>query len=202
LALAALLAGAAAAACGGGRPAPVPPPVELRPGPAVVRVVPLADLLALESAGPPPEDTTLTFTAGTPRHILVDHPGRGGVPFAELRFPAGAFAVDSGTPVTVGVHPRAGRYELAFEADRPLTGGAASPSIVFKYPVHFRASTSARTLFAGRDRYERSLGVGQVRDDGTVALLVSTRPALDQIQAFVPGPGRYAVGAARPERVR
>lgn len=190
-------AGVAVGACGGGRPAPVPPPVALEPGPAVVRVVPLEELVPLESSGPPPTDTSVTFPAGLPRHILLQHAAPGGVPFAELRFPATAFLADSGTPVTVTVRPHPSRYELAFETDRALRGGAASPSVVFKYPVHFRAPAGAEA-FGGRDRFERSLAVGHLRDDGSVALLVSTRPALDHLHASLPGAGRYVVGAARP----
>ena len=85
LRLAAGVAVGLTAACGGRARS------ESRVDPSAVRVVPLAAAIVLETAGPPPSDTSVTFTTGEPHVIVLRHGPPENVVFAEVSFPPGAF---------------------------------------------------------------------------------------------------------------
>ena len=175
----------AAAACGG------------RPGgrsdvsPSPTRTVALAAAIVLETAGPPASDTSVSFTTGQPRVIVLRHGPPENIVFAELRFPPSAFA-DSGVPVRVDVRPRPGVYGLEVATSLPLRTGA---TLTFKYPRYFLAPARARAVYGSDALYERALVIGQVLPEGQLSLLPSTRPASDNLQAALPAPGSYLVAA-------
>ena len=163
-------------------------------GPAAVRVVPTSAAIVLETAGPPPSDTAVTFTTGRPRSIVLRHGPPEDVVFAELSFPARAFRADSGREVQVVVRPRPGVYGLDVSTSVPLGEGA---TVTFKYPRYFSAPARARAAYGSDAVYERALAVGELLANGAqLALLPSTRPAADNLQATLPAPGTYLVAAA------
>jgi hypothetical protein len=157
-------------------------------------VVPLASAIVLETAGPPPSDTSVTFAAGELRVIVLRHGPPENVVFAELVFPPRAFRADSGQPVRVDVRPRPGVYGLELTSSVPLGEGA---TVIFKYARYFSAPARARADYGGDIQYERALAVGQVRPDSMLALLPSSRPVADNLQAALPAPGTYVVAAAK-----
>jgi hypothetical protein len=158
------------------------------------RIIPLTDAIVLETAGPQPADTTVTFVTGRPRVIILRHGPPENVVFAELDFPAGSFATDSGREVRVEVRPRPGVYGLDIATSVPLAEGA---SVVFKYARYFAAPARARAVYGSDAAYERALAVGQVRADSLPALLPSTRPASDVVRAPLLQAGTYLVAAPR-----
>jgi len=161
--------------------------------PSPVRVIPLASAIVLETAGPPPADTTVTFTAGEPRVVVLRHGPPENVVFAEVTFAAKAFHADSGRPVEVEIRPRPGVYGLDLLTSVPFSEGA---SVVFKYPRYFSAPAKARAVYGSDVLYERALAIGQLLGTGqSVALLPSTRPFSDNLQAALPSPGTYLVAA-------
>ena len=163
-------------------------------GPATVRVVPTSAAIVLETAGPPPSDTAVTFTTGRPCSIVLRHGPPEDVVFAELSFPARAFRADSGREVRVDVRPRPGVYGLDVSTSLPLGDGA---TITFKYARYFSAPARARVAYGGDVMYERALSVGELLPDSTrMALLPSTRPAADNLRAALPAAGTYLVAAA------
>lgn len=165
------------------------------PGPAAQRrVIPFADAIVLETAGPQPADTTVTFLTGRPRVIILRHGFPENVVFAELDFPAGSFAADSGREVRVEVRPQPGVYGLDVATSLPLAEGA---SVTFKYARYFAAPVRARTTYGSDGAFERALAVGQLRSENLLALLPSTRPASDVLRAPLPQAGRYFVAAPR-----
>jgi hypothetical protein len=159
---------------------------------APVRVLPLRQAIVLETAGPPPHDTVVAFVTGQRRIILLSHGPPEYIVFAELEFPASAFA-DSGRPVEVEVKPRPDLYGLDVATSLPLRGDA---SVAFKYARYFKAPARAREAFGSDAVFERALAVGQVRSDSVLALLPSTRPASDVLRAEFSAPGRFLVAAA------
>ena len=162
--------------------------------PLAPRVVPLASVIVLETAGPPPSDTTVTFTAGQARVIVLRHGPPENVVFAELLFPPSAFRADSGRPVRVEVRPRPGVYGLDVITSVPLGEGA---SVVFKYARYFSAPARARAAYGSDVLYERALAVAQYRPGGAeVVLLPSTHPVADNLQSALPAAGTYIVAAA------
>ncbi|MBW8839180.1 MAG: hypothetical protein JF602_04915, partial [Gemmatimonadetes bacterium] len=74
-------------------------------GAAPVRVVPLAQAIVLETAGPPPHDTVVEFVTGQRRLIVLRHGPPENIVFAQVEFPATPFG-DSGRPVRAEVRPR------------------------------------------------------------------------------------------------
>jgi hypothetical protein len=161
--------------------------------PLPARIVPLASAIVLETAGPPPSDTAVTFTAGEPRVIVLRHGPPENVVFAEVSFAPQTFHADSGRPVKVEIHPRPGVYGIQLVSSVPFTEGA---SVVFKYSRYFSAPAKARAVYGSDPLYERALAIGQVLGTGqTVALLPTTRPAPDNLQAALPAPGTYLVAA-------
>lgn len=170
------------------------PGTRTTPDPSAGRVVMMAAAIVLETAGPPPSDTAVSFTTGLTRTIVLRHGPPENVVFAEVDFPPKAFDADSGLPVQVELHPRPGVYGLEVMSTLPLRGGA---TITFKYPRYFSAPARARQAFGTDVLFERALAVGQVRPDGQLALLPSTRPASDNLRSALPAPGIYLVAAAR-----
>lgn len=182
---------AALAACGGRAPSKAK-----GAEPAPTRVIPLASAIGLETSGPPPSDTAVTFTGGEPRVIVLRHGPPENVVFAEVSFAPGTFHADSGRPVKVEIRPRPGVYGIDLTTSVPFSEGV---SVVFKYPRYFSAPAKARAVYGSDALYERALAIGQVLGTGqTLALLPSTRPAPDNLQAALPAPGTYLVAA--PER--
>ena len=177
----------AAAACGGSR----------SPGdggtatPTGGRILPLPEAIVLETSGPPPPDTSVTFIAGEPRTIVLSHGPPEYIVFAELIFPPPAFA-ERGREVRVDVRPRPGVYGLEVATSLPIRDSAA---VVFKYPRYFAAPAKARGVYGSDAAYERALAVGRLMPGGMLALLPSTRPFPDLLQAPLPTAGTYLVAA-------
>jgi hypothetical protein len=160
-------------------------------GPSGIRLVPVSEAIVLETSGPPPPDTTVTFIAGEPRVIVLRHGPPEYIVFAELIFPPPAFA-ERGREVRVDVHPRQGVYGLEVATSLPVRDSA---TIVFKYARYFAASAKARAVYGSDVAYERALSIGQVRSGDMVALLPSARPGPDQLQAPLVASGSYLVAA-------
>ena len=178
-----------AAACGGRTAAGAD-----AAGPAAIHVIPLQSAVVLETSGPAPSDTSVTFTTGRPRVIILRHGPPDNVVFAELSFPAGAFRADSGLDVRVTVRPRRREYGLDLTTSLPLATGA---SVTFKYARFFSAPAAARARWGSVVAYEQALAVGPVLPEGgRLALLPSSRPAADNLRAGLAGPGTYLVAAA------
>jgi hypothetical protein len=164
--------------------------------PTPTRVIPLASAIVLETAGPPPSDTAVTFTAGEPRVIVLRHGPPENVVFAKVSFAPQTFHADSGRPVKVEIRPRPGVYGIDLVTSVPFSEGA---SVVFTYPRYFSAPAKARAVYGSDGLYERALGIGQVLGTGqTLSLLPTSRPAPDNLQAALPAPGTYLVAA--PEK--
>jgi hypothetical protein len=184
--LVALCAVAANMSCGGRRPAPAS-----TTAPTPARTLPLARVIVLETSGPPPSDTSVTFTAGTPRVIVLRHGPPENIVFAELSFGPSAFA-DSGQSVKVDVHPRPGVYGLDLATSLPLRGGA---TLLFDYSRYFSSSGRARQVYGNDVAFERALAVGRALPDNQIELLPSTRPARDNLTADISSAGSYLVAA-------
>jgi hypothetical protein len=173
-------------ACGGGQPSvPASPAAPV----AAPRVLPLARVFVLETSGPPPSDTSVTFTTGTPRVIVLYHGGES-IRFARLSFEPGAFG-DSGRSVQVDIRPRPGIYGLDVVTSLPLHGGAAA--VTFEYSRYFSAPARARQAYGSDVAFERALAVGRVLPDNQIEMLPSTRPATDNLHAALPVPGGFVV---------
>jgi hypothetical protein len=158
-----------------------------------VRIIPLARAIVLETAGPPPADTSVTFNTGESHVIVLRHGPPENVEFAEVAFAPDAFKADSGHVVRVELRPRPGVYGLEVISSVPFTDGA---SVTFKYARYFSAPALARSAYGSDVVYERALAVGQMIPNGPLlALLPSTRPAADNLKATMPAPGIYLVAA-------
>jgi hypothetical protein len=177
----------AAAACGGARS----PGDRGTAAPTGVRVFPLSEAIVLETAGPPPPDTTVTFTAGQARTIVLRHGPPEYIVFAELVFPSPAFA-ERGREVRVDVRPRPGVYGLEVATSLPIRDSAV---VVFKYPRYFTSSAKARAVYGTHVAYERALRIGRLIPGGMFAPLPLTRPFPDVLQAPLPAAGIYLVAA-------
>jgi hypothetical protein len=175
-------------ACSSQSPISTPQP---EGAPTAVRVIPLPRTIVLETAGPSPSDTTVSFTAGTERVIVMRHGPPENTVFAEVSFSAAAFA-DSGQTVTVEMRPRPGVYGLDLSISVPLRGGAA---IAFYYARYFFAPARARQVYRSDAAFEQALAIGRVLPEQQIELLPTTRPQLDQVSAPIPGPGSFLVGA-------
>lgn len=178
----------AALACGGR----ASPAGEGSGGPPPLRIVPLQEAIVLETAGPPPSDTSVTFRTGERRVIVLRHGPPENVTFAELDFGPDAFGPDLGREVRVDLRPRPGVYGLDVATTLPFQSGA---SLAFHYARYFSGPARARQVYGNDVAFERALATGQIRADGFLALLPSTRPALDVLSAQIPGPGGYLVAA-------
>lgn len=179
--------------CGGGsRGAAVP----ADPEPVkVTQVVALTDLYLLELNGAPPIDTSVTLTPGVARTVIVRHAPPDNNTFAELTFPASVFAADSGgDSIRITLTAKPGVYGLTVASDAKFGRGAR---ITFKYPVHFQAPQAATGKYGNALVFERALVVAAEQEDGRYGLLVSTRPASDNLSAPVPRAGTYFAAAPR-----
>ena len=176
-----------AAACGGARSSNGAGSGEPAPAPAV----PLAGAIVVETSGPPPPDTTITFTAGEPRVIVLRHGPPDYVVFAELTFAPPAFA-ERGREVRVQVRPRPGVYGLEVTTSLPIRDSA---TVAFHYPRYFAAPARARVVYGSDVAYERALVVGRTAENGMLMMLPSTRPAPDVLQSPLPSAGTYLVAA-------
>jgi hypothetical protein len=146
-------------------------------------------------SGIPPEDSIVTFPVTQPRVIILRHGAPDNTVFAELSFPDSVFwAEDGPDSVTVVVAPRPGVYALDLAMTIVPGRGA---TIRFKYPVHFTASLDAVERYGTAGRFERALSVGMLADGTNYALLTSLRPASDNLESALPGPGTYVVAAPR-----
>jgi hypothetical protein len=161
-------------------------------GPTAPQILPLTRVIALETSGPPPSDTSVSFTAGTPRMIVLNHGPPDNVEFATVSFAANAFA-DSGQMVTVDIKPRPGVYGLDLATSLPLRSGGAS--LVFDYARYFSAPARALQVYHSHVAFERALAVGRVLPDNQIELLPSTHPEPDDVEAALPGTGSYLAAA-------
>jgi hypothetical protein len=183
-----LLAGLGAVWGCGARQAPVSPATPT--GATAPRILPLARVIVLETLGPPPADTSVSFTAGTLRTIVLRHGPPENIVFATLSFGATAFA-DSGQTVRVDVRARPGVYGLDLTTSLPLREG----TVVFEYARYFSAPARARQVFGSEAAFERALAVGRLLPEAQIELLSSTRPAPDNLAATLPAAGSYLVAA-------
>ncbi len=181
-----------ALACGRG-PAAGDPPATVAP--EISRVLAADALFPLEIAGVTPGDTSVTFATGQPRTIILRHGPPDNTVFVEVAFPAEGFA-GAGTPesVTVAVAPAPGVYGLTLTTSTPPAAGAR---LRFKYPVHFAAPAAGLARYGSVARFERALVVLVRLEDGGWGLLPSSRPAADNLEAPLRGPGTYLVAAPR-----
>jgi hypothetical protein len=154
--------------------------------------LPLNQLFVLEAWGTPPEDTSVAFRAGGRRTVLLRHAPPDNTIFAELSLPAEVFPANLADSVRLGVEARPGVYGVTITSTPAFTAGAI---LTFKYPVHFAAPQAARQKYGNPTQFERALGIGVREADGRYRLLPSTRPAADNLQATIPGPGVYLVAA-------
>lgn len=176
-------------ACGQSKPATAPDPRIPK------QVLPASNLFVLEMSGIPPEDSVVTFPVNQPRVVVVRHGSPDNTVFAELSFPDSVFWTKDGPDsVTVVVRPRPGLYAMDLAMTVIPNRGA---TIRFKYPVHFIASLDAVQKYGSVARYERALSIGMLADGQNYALLNSQRPASDNLEAALPGPGTYVVAAPR-----
>lgn len=178
------------AACGGARASAPVDPASPQPG----RAVPLGGVYVLEASGSPPSDTVVTFPAGQTRVVVMRHGPPENLVFAQLVFPATAFAADSGREVRVAIRPRPGVYGIDVETNLPLASGA---SVTFKYPRFFSAPAAALERYGGLASFERALAVWRTLPDGSITRLESSRPTSDNLAAPLPSAGTYLVAAPR-----
>jgi hypothetical protein len=159
------------------------------------QVLPLSRLYLLEMSGIPAEDTVVTFASNQSRVIILRHGPPDNTVFVELNFPDSAFQV-SGAPdsVTVVVRPRPGIYAVDIATTVVPSAGA---TIRFKYPVHFSAPLEALQRYGTVARFERALAICDLVDGTNYALLPSRRPASDNLESALRGPGTYLVAAPR-----
>jgi hypothetical protein len=151
----------------------------------------MARVIVLETSGPPPSDTSVSFPAGTLRTIVLRQGPPENIVFARLTFPAGAFP-DSGQVVTVEVKPRPGVYGLDIALSKPLRGSA---TMTFEYARYFSAPERARQVYHSDGAFERALAIGHVLPENQIELLPSVRPELDHLSAPIAAAGRYLVAA-------
>lgn len=158
-------------------------------------MLPSAKLYFLEMSGIPPEDSVVTFPVAERRVIILRHGAPDNTVFAELTFPDSVFWTRNGPDsVTVVLRPRPGLYAMDL-AMTVIPGRGAT--IKFKYPVHFEPPRDALARYGSTARFEQALAVGMLADGSNFALLPSLRPASDNLEAALPGPGTYMVAAPR-----
>ncbi len=185
----AVLALAVAAGCGGRRNVNT----SVRPEETAERTLPQTDVWVLEAGGTPPDDTTLTLTAGQARVVVL----RNGPPdlttFAVLVFPDSALKAPEGTPIELALSVRPGVYGLDISS-KAETAGAR---IIFKYARHFEAPIAARKKYGSDAAFEKELAIGRLDDDGSILLLPTRRPDEDNLSAPIRGNGSYVVAGPR-----
>jgi hypothetical protein len=173
--------------CGSRQQPAVPNPAN-QPTPA--RVLPLSRVILLETSGPPPSDTAVSFTAGSPRIITLRHGPPENIAFARISFSAVSFA-DSGQTVQVEIRPRPGVYGLDLTTSLPFR----SATVEFEYARYFSAPAAALQVYRSNAGYERALAVGRVLADNQIELLSSIHNQLDKVSATIALAGSYLVAA-------
>jgi hypothetical protein len=174
--------------CGGRKPVSSTTPT----APTEPRVLAFSRVIVLETSGPPPSDTSVTFTAGDTRTIILRHGPPENIVFARLTFLPQAFG-DSGQMVRVDVHPRPGVYGIDLTTSQPLRGNGAS--LRFEYARFFSAPARARQVYGSDVIFERALAVGRLLPDARIELLPPSRPAADVLAGSLPATGTYLVAA-------
>jgi len=171
-------------------------PASPAPDPTIpTQILPASRLFVLEMSGIPPEDTVLTFAVDQPRVIILRHGAPDNTVFVELSFPDSVFRVPDGPDsVTVVVRPRPGIYGVDIATTVIPRRGA---TIRFKYPVHFAPPVEALQRYGSPTAFERALALAALTDGANYALLPSRRPASDNLESALPGPGTYLVAAPR-----
>jgi hypothetical protein len=147
--------------------------------------------MVLETAGPPPSDTVVSFTAGTPRVITLRHGPPENIPFARISFSAASFG-DSGQTVRVEVRPRPGVYGLDLSISLPLRAGGR---LEFEYARYFSAPARAQEVYRSNYAFERALAIGRILPENQIELLPSTNQEIDKVSAAIPIAGSYLVAA-------
>ena len=155
--------------------------------------LPMDRVYVIEMDGIPAADTSVTFPSGAARTILLQHGPPDNTVFAEVSFPAGSFA-NAGDSATVTLRPRPGVYGVTVEA--PSTPGTGA-TIRFRYPIHFAPPRAAEAQYGSRTRLEAALVIGRVLEEGMIGLLASSRPASDNLEAPLAGPGTYLLVAPK-----
>jgi hypothetical protein len=174
-------------ACGSPRQTATPPTAS----PTPIRVLPLSRVIVLETTGPPPEDTTVTFVAGTYRIIVMRHGPPENIVFARIAFPPTAFG-DSGQLVSVDLRPRPGVYGLDISTSIPPRSGF---TVSFEYARYFSGPSRALQAYRSITAFERALAVGRLLPDNNIELLPPTEQEIDKVAAVVPGTGSFLVSA-------
>jgi hypothetical protein len=145
----------------------------------------------LETSGPPPSDTSVSFIAGADRVIVMRHGPPENIVFARITFPAAAFG-DSGQLVSVDLRPRPGVYGLEMSTSIAPRSGV---TVVFEFARYFSAPTRARQVYRSNAAFERALAVGRLLPDNNIELLPPIDTEIDKAGAVVPGAGSYLVAA-------
>ncbi|HEX5387726.1 MAG TPA: hypothetical protein VFW66_13565 [Gemmatimonadales bacterium] len=187
-----IVAACVVAACGGRPPAAATPePTASLAG----RVFPLGQvyLLGVSDSATPVPDTTLEVPRDTLRYVVLRHAPPGDLTYAEVFFPANAFGPGPGDSVRVTLHPRPDSYVLDVATAQPFD----SARVTFKYAVNFEAPPGALARYGSAVAFERTLAIGRLLPDSSIAFLASTRPAADNLSATITEPGSYAIGAPR-----
>jgi hypothetical protein len=174
-------------ACGSPRPSATP---AAAPPPAA-RILPVAQAIVLETVGPPPSDTSVTFVAGTPYIIMMRHGPPENIVFARITFPPRAFG-DSGQLVSVDLRPRPGVYGLDISTSIPPRSGF---TVSFEYARYFSAPARALQVYRSSAAFERALLVGRLVPENNIELLPPVDEEIDKVSATVPGAGSYLVAA-------
>lgn len=145
----------------------------------------------LETSGPPPSDTSVSFVAGSHRVIVMRHGPPENIVFARITFPAAAFG-DSGQLVNVDLRPRPGVYGLELSTSIPPRAGV---TVVFEFARYFSAPARALQVYRSNAAFERALAVGRLLPDNNIELLPTTDDEIDKAGAVVPAAGSYLVAA-------
>lgn len=153
--------------------------------------MPLSRAIVLETAGPPPSDTSVSFVAGTRRIIVMRHGPPENIVFARVTFQPTTFG-DSGQQVSVDLRPRPGVYGVDISTSIPPRSGF---SVVFEFARYFSAPARALQVYRSDAAFERALAVGRQLPDNNIELLPPTDTEIDKVSAVVPGPGSYLVAA-------
>jgi hypothetical protein len=156
----------------------------------------LDQVFLLETAGVPPDDTTLTVARGARRVIVLRHGPPDNLIFADVTLPATApdsLPRPGPDSIRISLRPRPGVYGVDVESPALPVG----TTVTFEYPVHFSAPAEARQKYGTDAGFEAVMAVGQLLPDGGIRFLISTRPTSDNLRAAIPGPGGYVVGAPR-----
>ncbi|HEX2250781.1 MAG TPA: hypothetical protein VHH32_10555 [Gemmatimonadales bacterium] len=147
--------------------------------------------IVLETAGPPPSDTTVTFTAGTSRIIVLRHGPPENIVFARVSFAPATFP-DSGQSVTVDIRPRPGVYGLELTSSVPFREGV---TVEFDYARYFSAPALALKVYSNEAAFARALAVGRLLPNNQIELLPTVSGELDHAAAAIAVPGSYLVAA-------